>query len=54
MDMPELYSHQAQAIDLIRNGQHVVMATPTASGKSLVYTVPILEKVLANPESRAL
>ncbi|MCP3955755.1 MAG: DEAD/DEAH box helicase, partial [Desulfobacterales bacterium] len=47
-------SHQAQAIDLIRNGQHVVMATPTASGKSLVYTVPILEKVLANPESRAL
>ncbi len=54
MDIPELFSHQAHAIDLIRKGRHVVMATPTASGKSLVYTVPILESVLENPESRCL
>ncbi len=54
MDIPELFSHQALAIDLIRKGRHVVMATPTASGKSLVYTVPILAKVLENPDSRAL
>ncbi len=54
MDISGLFSHQAQAIDLIRKGRHVVMATPTASGKSLVYTVPILERVLENPESRAL
>lgn len=54
MDIPGLFSHQAHAIDLIRKGRHVVMATPTASGKSLVYTVPILEKVLENPETRAL
>ncbi|PSP20667.1 ATP-dependent helicase [Halobacteriales archaeon QH_10_65_19] len=39
----ELYAHQADAIEAVRNGQNVVLATPTASGKSLTYTVPALE-----------
>ena len=50
----DLYSHQAAAVDMIRSGQHVVLATPTASGKTLVYTLPLLEKVQKNPDSKAL
>ncbi|QLA18322.1 DEAD/DEAH box helicase [Desulfolutivibrio sulfoxidireducens] len=50
----ELYSHQAKACDLIRSGRHVAVATPTASGKSLVYLLPVLEQFLRDPESRAV
>ena len=39
-----LYRHQARAIDLIRNMQHVIVATPTASGKTLIYNLPVLER----------
>ncbi|MDX9818569.1 MAG: DEAD/DEAH box helicase, partial [Desulfococcus multivorans] len=49
-----LYRHQAAAVDMIRTGRHVVVATPTASGKSLVYNLPVLERILENPDSRAL
>jgi DEAD/DEAH box helicase domain-containing protein len=49
-----LYSHQALAADLVRAGRHVVVATPTASGKTLAFQLPIIEAVLANPDSRAL
>jgi len=50
----DLYSHQAAAVDMIRSGQHVVLATPTASGKTLAYTLPLLEKVQGNSNSKAL
>jgi len=50
----KLYSHQALCISLARAGKHVVAATPTASGKTLAYTLPVLEEILANPDSRAL
>ena len=49
-----LYSHQAKALDLIRSGRHTVVSSPTASGKSLVYTLPVLERFLLKPESRSL
>jgi DEAD/DEAH box helicase domain-containing protein len=49
-----LYRHQALAIDLIRNGRHVMVATPTASGKTLIYDLPVLEHFLADPEATAL
>ncbi len=49
-----LYRHQALAVDMIRNGTHVVTATPTASGKTLIYNLPVLENILVNPDSRAL
>ena len=50
----ELYEHQALATDLIRSGRHVVVATPTASGKSFIYNLPMLERFLADRESRGL
>jgi len=49
-----LYSHQAQAVDLARAGSHVVIATGTASGKSLAYHLPILERLLDDPAAVAL
>ncbi|MGE9984282.1 DEAD/DEAH box helicase [Desulfovibrio sp. SGI.169] len=49
-----LYSHQALATDHIRAGHAVVVATPTASGKSLIYNLPVLERRLHDPEARAL
>lgn len=49
-----LYVHQAQAINAIRDGHHVIVATSTASGKTLVYNVPVLESVMADARSRAL
>lgn len=39
-----LYAHQVDAIEAVRNGQNVVLATLTASGKSLTYTIPALER----------
>ncbi|MEE0816525.1 MAG: DEAD/DEAH box helicase [Desulfovibrio fairfieldensis] len=49
-----LYSHQALATDHIRAGHSVVVATPTASGKSLIYNLPVLERHLHDPDARAL
>ena len=50
----QLYMHQAQAIDAVRSGQHVVVATSTASGKTLCYNVPVLEAIAQNWQARAL
>ena len=49
-----LYKHQKEAIDLIKNKNHVVIATPTASGKSLIYNLPVIEEILDDPASKAL
>ncbi len=49
-----LYSHQARAVELIRQGRDVVLVTPTASGKTLCYNLPVLQKILENGENRAL
>ncbi|MFH0881723.1 MAG: DEAD/DEAH box helicase [bacterium] len=49
-----LYTHQVEAIRLAREGKHVVSVTPTASGKSLSFLLPILEALQADPQSRAL
>jgi DEAD/DEAH box helicase domain-containing protein len=48
------YSHQVEAINFIREGENVVVMTPTASGKSLIYNIPVLESIIENPEQRAL
>ncbi len=48
------YIHQAEAIEATREGQDVVVVTPTASGKSLCYTLPILQALADDPASRAL
>ncbi|MEA5090541.1 DEAD/DEAH box helicase [Solidesulfovibrio sp.] len=49
-----LYSHQAAATDLARAGRHVAVATPTASGKTMTYLLPVLEEIARNPDSRAI
>jgi DEAD/DEAH box helicase domain-containing protein len=49
-----LYSHQAEALSLIRKGKNTAVMTATASGKSLVYNLPTLEAILKKPDSRAL
>ncbi len=49
-----LYAHQAEAIDRARAGKHVVVATGTASGKSLGYHIPVLERLLLEREATAL
>ncbi len=50
----DLYQHQVEGVNMIRSGRHVIVATPTASGKTLVYNLPALENVLHNPDSKAL
>ncbi len=49
-----LWSHQTEAIAAARRGEHVLVTTPTASGKSLVFQVPPLEEALAGGPGRAL
>ncbi len=48
------FTHQAQAIEAVRSGQHVVIVTPTASGKTLCYNVPVIQRILDEPSTRAL
>lgn len=47
-DIRRLYLHQRQAYDLARAGRHLVVATPTASGKTLCYNLPVLDACLAS------
>ncbi|MEW5784376.1 MAG: DEAD/DEAH box helicase [Bacillota bacterium] len=49
-----LYSHQAAAVEATRRGEHVAVVTPTASGKTLCYNLPVLNAIMEDPESRAL
>ncbi len=49
-----LYCHQAQSIQAILEGKNVVIVTPTASGKTLCYNVPVLDAVLKTRQARAL
>lgn len=49
-----LYAHQAAATDVSRAGRHVAVATPTASGKTMTYLLPVLEEIAKNPDSRAI
>jgi DEAD/DEAH box helicase domain-containing protein len=49
-----LYRHQAETYEHVRAGRHVVVVTPTASGKTLCYNLPVLQRLLERPASRAL
>jgi DEAD/DEAH box helicase domain-containing protein len=49
-----LYSHQAEALTHVRAGRHVVIATGTASGKSLCYQLPLIERLLRDDKATAL
>ncbi len=54
MGIQNLYNHQLEAWQHIQAGQHVVVVTGTASGKTLCYNLPVLDHLLRNPEARAL
>src|SRR5436309_11300852 len=49
-----LYSHQAEAYEAVHRGRNLVVVTPTASGKTPCYNLPILQRLLEHPEQRAL
>lgn len=49
-----LYSHQHSAWNHVRAGRNIILATGTASGKTLAYNLPVLAEMLHNPEARAL
>ncbi len=49
-----LYTHQSAAAEAVRAGKNAVIVTPTASGKTLCYNLPVLNAVLENSDSRAL
>lgn len=49
-----LYSHQVDAIEAIRAGENVVIVTSTASGKTLCYDIPVIERLLEEPDAKAL
>jgi DEAD/DEAH box helicase domain-containing protein len=49
-----LYTHQATAWRHAQAGQHVVVVTGTASGKTLCYNLPVLDRLLRHPQARAL
>jgi DEAD/DEAH box helicase domain-containing protein len=49
-----LYTHQAAAAEAVHASKNVVIVTPTASGKTLCYNLPVLNDVLEHPDTRAL
>ena len=54
LGVQSLYSHQAEAVNALRRGDNVIVATPAASGKSLCYHLPVLEALLEDRAGRAL
>ncbi|MBI4838277.1 MAG: DEAD/DEAH box helicase [Nitrospirae bacterium] len=50
----KFFTHQTEGIDLIRKGHNIIVMTPTASGKSLIYNIPVLESILNDPSSKSL
>ncbi|MFT9600609.1 DEAD/DEAH box helicase [Mesobacillus sp.] len=49
-----LYTHQKSSYDQIMKGQSIVAVTPTASGKTLCYNLPVLQSIINDPNARAL
>ena len=54
IDVPRPYAHQAEAVSRSLNGLDVVMESPTASGKTLAFAVPMLDGIVRNRDSHAL
>ena len=50
----QLYSHQREVLDRVEAGENVAAVTPTASGKTLCYNAPVLNRILREPDARAL
>ncbi|KAG8912308.1 hypothetical protein FRC01_005168 [Tulasnella sp. 417] len=54
MSVTKLYSHQAKAINALREGKHVIVSTGTASGKSIIYQVPLLSMLEEDRDTTAM
>ena len=54
MGIDALYQHQVTATDAVRRGENVIVSTPTASGKSLIYNLPVFEQIMRAPDATAL
>ena len=52
--IPNLFVHQAESFEALQQGKNVVVVTPTASGKTLCYNLPVLCRLMEDPEARAL
>ncbi len=50
----DLYTHQRQSVEAALAGENVCVVTPTASGKTLCYNLPVLHRIMENPKARAL
>jgi DEAD/DEAH box helicase domain-containing protein len=49
-----LYTHQAESLDILRAGENLIITTPTASGKTLAFNLPVFEALLEDPDATAL
>lgn len=54
LGIKKIYKHQKQAMEMIQKGIHTVIATPTASGKSLIYNLPVIDQLKKDHRSHAL
>ena len=52
--LKKLYSHQGKAYEIVDNGDNLIVVTPTASGKTLCYNLPVLDTILKDDNARAL
>jgi DEAD/DEAH box helicase domain-containing protein len=52
--VPKLYGHQRDVWDAARRGEHVLVTTGTASGKTLAFNLPVLDAIAREPKTRAL
>ncbi len=50
----KLYTHQYHSYEHLKKGKNIVVVTPTASGKTLCYNLPVLDAMLKNPSARAI
>ncbi|MFB3777381.1 MAG: DEAD/DEAH box helicase [Bryobacteraceae bacterium] len=50
----QLFVHQAESLRLVAEGKNIVVVTPTASGKTLCYNLPVLNHLLKQPDARAM
>lgn len=53
-NITQLYAHQAEAINNLHDGHHVIVATSTSSGKSLIYQIPVLHELERDHNTRAM
>ncbi|MFH0766406.1 MAG: DEAD/DEAH box helicase [Calditrichota bacterium] len=54
LGLKQLYSHQVEALEIVRKGGNVFAVTPTASGKSMIYNLPVIEKLSSSKNEHAL